>query len=77
MSPNSKPESLRVQMPQTAAFIDALREAFGAAGIDAAIRAGIRAEPNRFHAIENGIEVGVRMAGVEVDPILQWSPGAK
>jgi hypothetical protein len=45
-------------MPQTAAFIDAMREAFGAPGIDAAIRAGMRGEPG-FYARENGLEVGV------------------
>lgn len=49
-------------MPQTAAFIDALREAFGADGIHASIRAGLRGEPGFFYARENGLEIGVRMS---------------
>lgn len=69
--------SLRDKMPQTAAVIDVLRETFGAAGIDASIRAGLRGEPNRFHAIENGLEVGIAFTGTRVEPIIQWVPGAK
>ena len=52
--------SLRHQMPQVAAIIDALREAFGAAGINASIAAGMRGEPDRFYAREGELEVGVR-----------------
>lgn len=48
---------LRDAMPETAAFLDALREAFGAPGIDAAIAAGMRGEPG-FYAREAGYEVG-------------------
>lgn len=51
--------NLRTQMPETAAFVDALRETFGAEGINEHIRAGLRGERNRFHARENGLEVGV------------------
>lgn len=50
--------SLREAMPQTAAFIDALREAFGREDIDAQIRAGMSGVPGRFYARENGHEVG-------------------
>jgi hypothetical protein len=46
-------------MPHTAAIIDELREVFGADGINAVIRAGIRGEPG-FYARENGLEIGVR-----------------
>lgn len=46
-------------MPVVTAFIDDLREAFGKADIDAAIRAGMNGQPT-FWAIENGIEVGTR-----------------
>jgi hypothetical protein len=53
--------NLRKQMPHTAAFIDALREVFGADGINASIRAGLRGEPG-FYARENDLEVGVRMS---------------
>ncbi len=50
---------LRHAMPQTAGFIDALREAFGAPQIDAAIKAGIGGQQT-FHAAENGLEIGTR-----------------
>ncbi len=55
----SKP--LRLAMPHTAGFIDALREAFGASHIDQAIRAGIEGQPT-FWARENGREIGTRAA---------------
>lgn len=55
----SKP--LRLSMPHTAGFIDALREAFGASQIDQAIRAGIEGQPT-FWARENGREIGTRAA---------------
>jgi hypothetical protein len=48
---------LRSVMPQAARFIDALREAFGAAAVDSIIAAGMRGEPG-FYAIENGRKVG-------------------
>lgn len=48
---------MRAQMPLAAAFVDAMREAFGAAGIDAAIAAGMRGEPG-FYALENDIQLG-------------------
>lgn len=47
-------------MPLTAAFIDALREAFGQRGIHAAVAAGIRGEPDCFYAREGELEVGTR-----------------
>lgn len=58
-TPNTKP--LRLAMPHTAGFIDALREAFGASQIDQAIRAGIEGQPT-FWARENGREIGTRAA---------------
>jgi len=48
---------MREQMPQTARFIDGLREAFGADQVDPSIRAGMRGEP-RFYAREAGHELG-------------------
>lgn len=57
----SKTGSLRTQMPETAAFIDAMRDAFGADEINAAIRAGLDGQP-LFWAKENGHEVGTPMA---------------
>ena len=55
----SKP--LRLAMPHTAGFVNALREAFGASQIDQAIRAGIEGQPT-FWACENGREIGSRPA---------------
>ena len=49
--------SLRDQMPQVAAFIDDLREAFGREVIDGQIRAGLAGQPV-FHAREGGHEIG-------------------
>ena len=60
--------TLRVQMPNTAAIIDALRDAFGAGGINASIAAGMRGEPDRFYAREAGLELGVAFdRGVEYE----------
>lgn len=54
-----KPGSLREAMPLTAAFIDEMREAFGADMIDAQIRQGIAGEPG-FWASENGQAIGCK-----------------
>ncbi len=54
----SKP-SMREQMPQCAAFIDSLRDAFGKEHIDGQIRAGMRGEPV-FFASENGHTIGTK-----------------
>lgn len=58
-----KQKSLREEMPSTAAFIDMLREAFGASAVDPQIKAGLRGAPV-FHAIENGHEIGT--------PVQHW-----
>lgn len=55
MTPAAKP--LRQAMPTVAAFIDALRAVYGAATIDASIRAGMDGMQT-FHASENGLTVG-------------------
>jgi hypothetical protein len=52
---------LRQTMPETAAFIDACREAFGAEMINVAIKAGIDGQPT-FWASENGQEIGTKAA---------------
>lgn len=49
--------SMRDQMPETAAFIDSLRSAFGEASINEQIRKGLNGEPT-FYARENGHELG-------------------
>jgi hypothetical protein len=48
---------MREKMPVVAAWIDSLRDAFGAEEIDAQIRKGMRGEPV-FFASENGFTVG-------------------
>ena len=50
-------KSMRADMPQTAAFIDSLRDAFGADMINEQIRKGMKGEPT-FYARENGHELG-------------------
>lgn len=55
-----KKPSMREEMPAVAAFIDALREAFGATEIDGQIRKGMRGEPT-FYASENGHTVGTKL----------------
>lgn len=50
-------------MPTVTAWIDELREAFGKADIDAAIRKGLKTDcpaDERFFASENGHTVGKR-----------------
>lgn len=49
--------NLRTEMPTVATWIDSLRDAFGADGINAAIKAGINGAPT-FYATENGHTVG-------------------
>lgn len=49
---------MRQRMPLTAAFIDDLRQNFGADGINASIRAGLHGWPQRFYAEEGGQCVG-------------------
>lgn len=53
--------SLRDAMPSTAAFIDQLRQAFGAEMIDAQIRKSMKGEPDCFYAEEAGHRVGTPM----------------
>ena len=48
---------MRQTMPTVAAWVDELREAFGADGINAAIRNGM-AGGTHFHAAENGHALG-------------------
>ena len=64
--------NLRAEMPRVAEFIDAMREAFGRATVDAAIRAGLDGQPS-FWASENGIEIGVRPPGHGL-PVSDTSP---
>lgn len=65
--------NLRVDMPLVTEFIDAVREAFGRAPVDAAIRAGLDGQPT-FWASENGIEIGVRTPDTGV-PVSQMVIG--
>ena len=58
----------REQMPQTAAFIDSLREAFGKDEIDAQIRKGMKGGIE-FYASEGGITYGTKdmREGIQVN----------
>jgi len=70
---------LRASMPETAAFIDALREAFGADQVDPSIRAGMAGHPT-FFAREGGYEIGckatvadpARLVEVGIEMPAQW-----
>lgn len=62
--------SLREEMPETARFIDGLREAFGKESIDGQIRAGMNGSPV-FYARENGIEIGTPLVKHEK---ITWHP---
>lgn len=53
----SKP--LRKTMPETAAWIDTLRDTFGAESIEDAIRRGVAGEPT-FYAVERRHDIGTR-----------------
>lgn len=61
----ANPKNLRAAMPKTAAWIDALRAAFGADQIDASIRAGMKGG-TAFHASENGHEIGSKDSRVGI-----------
>ena len=52
-------KSLREAMPETAAWIDMLRDVFGTEMIHDAIRRGVAGEPT-FYATERGQELGTR-----------------
>jgi hypothetical protein len=71
----SKP--LRLTMPRTAEWIDALRHAFGPDVVDAAIRNGI-AGGSDFYASEAGIVIGHQLprpaASFNADYLLQHRP---
>lgn len=55
----AKPKGwMREVMPECAAFIDNLRELFGADQIDPSIRAGMAGVPGKFWAREDGNEIG-------------------
>lgn len=62
-------------MPRCAAFVDDLREAFGADEINSVIKRGLRPEcepEHRVHFVEDGHELGraAGVLGVEVSPVV-------
>ena len=66
---------MRTKMPGCAAFVDALREVFGAEEITNVIKRGLRPESepaHRVHFVEAGHELGraAGAMGVEVSPAL-------
>lgn len=52
-----KPLSMRADMPTVSAFVDACREAFGVAEVNASIRSAL-AGGDTFYASENGHTIG-------------------
>lgn len=67
--------NVRAKMPRCAAFVDALREAFGVEEINNVIKRGLRPEAkpeHRVHFTEAGHELGrpAGVLGVEVSPAL-------
>ena len=54
---SAKPKNMRAAMPEVTAWIDGLRDAFGADDINAAIKAGMSGVPG-FCAREAGHAVG-------------------
>lgn len=56
--------NLREAMPETYAFIEACREAFGKDAVNPMIKLGMEGA-STFHAVENGIEVGTEMPSFE------------
>jgi len=68
----SKVKSLRETMPVVSAFVDELREAFGAVEINTQIRAGMAGE-GTFWASESGVEVGSKPR--QIPPRLQSGSG--
>lgn len=60
--------SLREEMPETAAWIDELRAAFGVDAINGSIRKGMAGLPGHFHAEESAHQAGTAFIplGVEV-----------
>lgn len=65
--PMSKPANLRTAMPNVTAWIDGLRDAFGADDINAAIKSGMGGVPG-FCAREAGHSVGTppMQRGIEI-----------
>lgn len=57
--------SLRDEMPSTAAFIDACREAFGTDMVNAQIKLGMQGAET-FYANENGYEVGTKIREAKI-----------
>lgn len=74
----SKPGRLREAMPETAAFVDAMREAFGREMIDDIIARGMAGEPV-FHSVEGGVEIGTAPGWRESPDgqVLPWSAGRR
>lgn len=68
----TKPANLRTLDPHFAAFMDGLREAFGAEHINAIQRQGLAGIPNKFHYKGHGVEVGTPFT--PPDPKKTFSP---
>ncbi len=49
---------LRTQMPETAAWVDQMRQRYGKAHVNACIRDALAGKPGLFYAIEKGHTLG-------------------
>lgn len=61
-----RPKNLREEMPAVTAWIDSLRDAFGADEINAFIKSGMAGVPV-FYASENGRQVGTPLPAVRAE----------
>lgn len=61
---------LRRQMPETAAWVEARRQEWGAEHVNACIRRALKGEPGLFYAIEAGHVLGTAFPATH--PIWEW-----
>ena len=61
---------MRRQMPETAAWVEARRQEWGAEHVNACIRRALKGEPGLFYAIEAGHVLGTAFPATH--PIWEW-----
>jgi hypothetical protein len=61
---------LRRQMPETAAWVEARRQEWGAEHVNACLRRALKGEPGLFYAIEAGHVLGTPFPATH--PISDW-----
>jgi hypothetical protein len=53
-----KPVNLRLEMPETAVFVDSKRSEYGPSFVNDCIKSALAGKPGRFYAMENGHVLG-------------------